>query len=262
MGYEKILAHEQIHAKQLHSIDVLIFETVMIINWFNPIMYLLIRSIKLNHEYIADKETAVLGAERIDYANLLLSRVLNTRGYSINNSFFNKSFLKKRIAMLFRNKSKKSVLIRFSLLIPIMLFAFASQKVSETNVSASHDEVISKPSNDPNANTVFKAVEVSPQPTGGMEAFTQFVGDNYVYPKEALAAKVKGRIIATFIIEKDGAISNVKIVRDLGYGTGEEVLRLLKSSPKWQPGIQNGRRVRVQFTLPILLDPQAVGITP
>jgi len=277
-GQDKIIAHEHIHVKQLHSLDILIFEIIRIINWFNPIVYLLIRSVKLNHEYIADEETACMENERIDYANLLVSQAFGTQRYSLRNNFFNKPFLKKRIAMLFKNKSKKSVLLRFSLLIPIMLVAFAFQaekvpemnipvskfdvhaeKVQESNVPASKDEVTSKISTVLHRDTtaVFTAVEVPPVPAGGMQGFYQYVGDNFVYTEEALAAKVTGRIIAQFIVEKDGSLSNIKILRDLGYGTGEAAVKMLENCPKWKPAIQNGKNVRVQFTLPIQLNQRA-----
>ena len=260
-GHDKIIAHEHIHVKQLHSLDILIFEIIRIFNWFNPIVYLLIRSVKLNHEYIADEETACLENERIDYANLLVSQAFSTNSYSLRNNFFNKPFLKNRIAMLFKNKSKKSVLLRFSLLIPIMLvaFAFQAEKETEINVPASKDEAASKISTVLHADTsaVFTAVEVPPVPEGGMQGFYQYIGDNFVYPKEAVEAKVQGRMLTQFIVEKDGSLSNIKILRDLGYGTGEAAVKMLENCPKWKPAIQNGMNVRVQFTLPIQLNQRA-----
>ncbi|MGK4566019.1 energy transducer TonB [Flavobacterium sp. 3HN19-14] len=63
--------------------------------------------------------------------------------------------------------------------------------------------------------------------------------------------EVKGKVIVQFVVEKDGSLTDIKVVRDLGYGTGAEAIRVLKSAPKWKPGIQNGRAVRVLFSLPI-----------
>lgn len=103
-------------------------------------------------------------------------------------------------------------------------------------------------------NHIFEAVEVQPQPPGGMRAFLKYIGDTYQYPAQAEAQGVSGRIILTFVVERDGSLTDIKIVRDLNYGTGQEAVRVLQRAKKWTPGIQNGRPVRVQFTLPIVLN--------
>ena len=103
-------------------------------------------------------------------------------------------------------------------------------------------------------NHIFEAVEVAPQPPGGMANFLKYIGSSYQYPAQAEAQGVSGRVILTFVVERDGSITDIKIVRDLKYGTGEEAVRVLKRAQKWSPGIQNGRPVRVQYTLPIVLN--------
>ena len=104
------------------------------------------------------------------------------------------------------------------------------------------------------ANHIFEAVEIQPQPPGGMAAFLKFVGSTYQYPAQAEAQGVSGRVILTFVVERDGSLTDIKVIRDLKYGTGEEAVRVLKRAKKWSPGIQNGRPVRVQYTLPIVLN--------
>jgi len=104
------------------------------------------------------------------------------------------------------------------------------------------------------ANQIFTSVEVAPAPQGGMEEFYKFVGKNYNYPAQAQEQGVSGRVLLQFVVEKDGSLTDIKVLRDLKYGTGEEAVRMLKKAPKWKPGIQNGRPVRVQFTLPIQLN--------
>ena len=96
-------------------------------------------------------------------------------------------------------------------------------------------------------NTVYNAVEVRPDFPGGIQKFYDFVGKNYRAPDE----DVKGKVFVQFVVEKDGSLTDIKVVRDLGYGTGAEAIRVLKKSPKWKPGIQNGRAVRVLYSLPI-----------
>lgn len=97
-------------------------------------------------------------------------------------------------------------------------------------------------------------VEVMPEFPGGLKAFYKFVGNTYSYPAAARENGVSGKVIMSFVVEKDGSLTQIKIVRDLGMGTGEEAIRVLKKTPKWKPGIQNGRPVRVAYTLPIALE--------
>ena len=96
-------------------------------------------------------------------------------------------------------------------------------------------------------NTVYNAVEVKPDFPGGMEKFYKFVGKNYRAPEE----DIRGKVYVQFVVEKDGSLTDIKVMRDIGYGTGAEAIRVLKKSPKWKPGIQNGRPVRVLYSLPI-----------
>lgn len=109
---------------------------------------------------------------------------------------------------------------------------------------------------DTGSDHIFKAVEVQPKPPGGMDEFMNYIAKNYKYPSQAIEQGVSGRVILQFVVERDGSLTDIKIIRDLKYGTGEEAVRVLKGAPKWQPGFQNGRPVRVQYTLPIVLNIQ------
>ena len=100
----------------------------------------------------------------------------------------------------------------------------------------------------------FASIEVSPSFPGGMDKFYGYVSKNYNYPAAARENGVSGRIIMQFVVEKDGSLTDIKVLRDLGMGTGDEAIRMLKKAPKWTPGVQNGRPVRVQYTLPIMLN--------
>ncbi|KGE14900.1 energy transducer TonB [Sphingobacterium deserti] len=103
---------------------------------------------------------------------------------------------------------------------------------------------------------IFTAVEVNPEPIGGLAAFRKWVGDNYTYPQGAIDAGVKGQVVVSFVVERDGSLTDVKVVKDLSYGTGQAAVNVLKKAKKWKPGIQNGRPVRVAYTLPITLNLQ------
>jgi protein TonB len=101
-------------------------------------------------------------------------------------------------------------------------------------------------------NTVYNTagIEVKPDFPGGIEKFYRFVGNNYQTPEEE---GLKGKAYVTFVVEKDGSLTDIKVLRDIGYGTGKEAIRVLKKCPKWTPGEQNGKPVRVLYSLPITI---------
>ena len=104
----------------------------------------------------------------------------------------------------------------------------------------------------------FEAVEVPAEYPGGINAFRTFVQNTLQYPSAAIDAGVKGTIELSFVIDRTGAVTDIKIVRDVSYGTGEAAVTALKKSKKWQPAIQNGRPVPVRYSLPIRLDLSAM----
>jgi hypothetical protein len=101
----------------------------------------------------------------------------------------------------------------------------------------------------------YTTTEVSEKPNfpGGMDAFYKFVGENYKISPEAAEIKLKGKVYVTFMVEKDGSLSELTILRDIGYGTGEEAIRVLKLCPKWIPGKVNNIPVKTLYSLPITI---------
>lgn len=102
--------------------------------------------------------------------------------------------------------------------------------------------------------TAYAKEEELPTFKGGMKSFYEFVGRTYKYPPAAQRAGVSGRVMISFVVEKNGTLSSAKVVKDFGYGTGEEALKLIERSPKWIPGYQHGRPVRVVYNLPLVLN--------
>ena len=99
--------------------------------------------------------------------------------------------------------------------------------------------------------TDFGGLEVMPEPVGGAAAWAKFLQKNLRFPGAAQDAGVSGRVLLSFIIEKDGTLSNIKVERPAGYGFDEEALRVLKLAKAWKPGVQNGQNVRVRYSIPI-----------
>jgi periplasmic protein TonB len=100
--------------------------------------------------------------------------------------------------------------------------------------------------------SVFTAVEIEPSPMGGMEKFYSFLGNKIKYPTAAKEIGTQGRVVLTFVVERDGSLTDIKALRDPGNGLGDEAIRVLKLAPHWNPGIQNGKKVRVQYTIPVM----------
>lgn len=103
----------------------------------------------------------------------------------------------------------------------------------------------------PREDEIFTTVEQQPEFQGGLKEMYAFIGKNLKYPSQAQRANVSGRVFAKFVVERDGRIGDVQILKGIGFGCDEEAQRVIKSMPKWNPGKQNGRSVRVFFTMPI-----------
>ena len=98
---------------------------------------------------------------------------------------------------------------------------------------------------------IFTVVESEPEFPGGMEALYKYLAQNIKYPQLARENGITGKVYVTFVVEKDGSIANPRILRDIGGGCGAEAIRVVKAMPKWSPGKQRGKAVRVQFNLPV-----------
>jgi len=114
--------------------------------------------------------------------------------------------------------------------------------VANTNATAQNKKV----AND----KVLEKAEVMPEYPGGDQAMMQFVADNVKYPQEAIDKEVSGRVMVGFVVEKDGSISDVKVVKGIGGGCDEEAVRVVNAMPKWKPGMDKGKPVRVSYIMP------------
>jgi len=103
----------------------------------------------------------------------------------------------------------------------------------------------------PKEDEIFSTVEEQPEFPGGIKEMYGFIGKNLKYPSAAQRANVSGKVFVKFVVEKDGSLGDIQILKGIGFGCDEEAQRVSKSMPKWNPGKQNGRNVRVFFTMPI-----------
>ncbi|MBN8576384.1 MAG: energy transducer TonB [Cytophagales bacterium] len=129
-------------------------------------------------------------------------------------------------------------------------FTFDMEVTEETRVQ--QVEAIEQPKvEDEKADEIFTVVEVSAEPKGGRAAFYKYVGENIQYPAQARRMGIQGRVFVEFVVNKDGALTDVVVVKGIGAGCDEEALRIVKNAPAWNPGRQRGRAVKQRMVIPI-----------
>jgi TonB family protein len=263
-----VCRHEEIHVRQLHSFDVLFFELLGVFVWINPVIYLYKQNIREIHEYLADAEAARFQGDKQEYALLLLSSAFGVGSNTLTNSFFLKSTLKKRIFMLHKTQSKRSALLKYGLILPVfglmLLLSSATVRQNEqikfvaTNVLTGAQfeavEASISPASEADTREAMGAVQekvIPPSFPGGMTAFYEYLGRTIKYPAEARKQNIEGKVYLSFMVEKDGSLSNIQVTKKLGGGIDEEAVRVLRESPKWIPGTRDKQPVRVKYDMPL-----------
>ena len=372
----EILTHEQTHANQWHSIDVLVSEIVCIFCWFNPFAWLMKREIRTNLEYLADNRVLETGHDSKAYQYHLLGLSHHKAAATIYNSF-NVLPLKKRIKMMNKKRTREIGRTKYLMFLPLAALLMIISNIeavarttkemakdvieaveenlasnsttpemevateaipvetpisqqdkdklvtykgkvvdkagkpvegAELRIDGSHklpqdqsfvtdkngnfsfmafenahigviwnkndkymlkgirydqkertnlkivmdDQWQNPPSNDPN-NPVFEVVEIMPEfPDGGMSGLMQFLSKNIQYPINAQKNHTQGRVTVQFVVNKDGSISEPKIIRGVDPDLDGEAIRVISLMPKWKPGMQKGQPVRVKYTVPVM----------
>lgn len=228
-GLEVINAHENVHVKQFHTIDILLIEVVGVFFWFNPFIYCYRRSLKFLHEYLADEHAVRIKGSKKQYAMMLFLQNFKA-GPALANTFYNESLLESRIRMLQRNKSSKYNLWKYSLCLPliVLLTFLCSFKPSDFN------------------RDTYNKVDKAASFPGGFEAFK-----NYLIKTARKVSPKNGKVKVSFVVETNGEITNEKIENGLDEATDKEALRVIKLSPKWEPALQNEKEVRSAYQLNI-----------
>ncbi|MDY6241316.1 MAG: energy transducer TonB [Prevotella sp.] len=131
---------------------------------------------------------------------------------------------------------------------------FLTMMASVLMLSSSVNLMATTPENNPTEDKqerVFDVVEVMPQYPGGIPQMMKFIISNIKYPKDAIKKGMQGAVVVQFVVEPDGSVSNVHVVRSVFPSLDTEAVRMVKAMPKWSPGMQNGKPVRVRFNVPI-----------
>jgi TonB family protein len=235
-----IISHEQIHSRFFHTLDCLAFQLFRCVFWFHPIIGLMENSLYEVHEYQVDREITK-SHSKADYSQLLVHLIWTGRGRLVNN--FNQFQIKNRLMMMAKEKSEMKEKFRFLLMLPLMgclIVLFACEPQEEAS-----------PAPPPPPMEVFDVVENMPRPSGGSEAWNQYLTNNLKYPSEAKEKGITGTVYLTFIVDTEGSIQHVQIFRGVGAGLDEEAIKVVENAPKWEPGTQDGQKVNVKMRLPI-----------
>lgn len=248
---QKIIQHEKLHIKYHHSLELIFVELISITFWWNPMIWIIKKEIKLNHEYMVDQKIIERGENKKNYQYSLLTESIKNTSISITNQF-NVSQLKQRIRMMNKKRTNQLAYGKylFFMIFPMLLLTANSQSTmaNEPNL---HKDIISTEINQ-NKDKAYQEVEIMPEYPGKEQGMMKFISENLKYPTNAQAENIQGRVVVKFIINKEGKVINPEIIKGLSPECDEEVLKIIKLMPNWTPGMQDGKNVDVYFNLPIV----------
>ncbi|WP_197062589.1 M56 family metallopeptidase [Muricauda sp. MAR_2010_75] len=260
--HTSILEHELVHVRQKHTIDLLFFEIMRILFWFNPFSYLYQNRISVLHEYIADNEL-VSTTNQIEQYKLLLAQALRTHDISLINPFFNNSLVKKRIVMLKRKRSHSFNKLKFLLLIPViggMLGFSSSIDLKKESLKLLSDRTLITDGLSTINGIPFALVDRPPifpscLGTDNLKLCFGEMLQNHIN-KRIKSLEIKERespdktvkILCT--ITAEGNVANIKI-KGLDKNLENAALDIISSLPKLIPAEHNGEKVNVLFSIPI-----------
>ena len=252
----EILAHELVHVRQWHSLDLLFFELMRIFFWCNPLVFLYQNRISEVHEFIADASVTKKD-KRVHYSTLL-AETFQTEKASFVNSFYKKSLLQKRITMLTKDKSRGIFQLKYLVVLPLLLGMLAYTSCEVTNKSEGEMVVVKTGIGTSVPFGVIEEVPVFPGCEGVVdqkrcfqESIQEHIRKHFNYPQEAKDQGIQGRVAVLFTIDNKGNIVDIR-KRGPHPLLEEEVERIIKRLPQMQPGQHNGKSVDVPFSIPVV----------
>jgi TonB family protein len=239
---ETILKHELAHVRLGHSYDVLWLSFLRILFWFNPLLTYFMRTVQEIHEYQADALTYISSTKE-HYVKVQLDQLFQLPSeLSFANSFYNSINLKKRVNMIYSEKTSKWGTMRYLVAVPLIAAIGLMAACTETPVETIQKE----------AEKVYKnGVEVMPEYVGGMEALYTYMGESIQYPKAAKEDNVTGKVFVGFVVDSNGKVGQVEIMKGVRDDLDSEAIRVISEMPDWTPGMQDGKNVSVHMVLPI-----------
>ncbi len=279
---ELILAHEQAHIRMCHTWDLLFTELCLWLQWFNPAAWLLRQELQAVHEFEADATVLGMGYDSKEYKLLLIEKAVGTSRYTLANSF-NHSSLINRITMMQKRKSNPWARMKYAFVLPVAATAMAafarpeiSQQMAEISSAKITDlsrmvQTAAAEMPRPEAvdtttapkevavigyaqltdSKVYESAEVMPEFPGGEAELLKFVAKSIKYPTEAQRKGAQGRVIVRFVVETNGSISNIHVVKGIDPLLDAEAIRVCTTMPTWAPAQHEGKAVRCYYTIPV-----------
>lgn len=280
----ELYTHELTHIRQRHTLDIIFIELLKIVFWFNPLIYAYKKAIQLNHEFLADENVINVHNNVTPYQNLLLSKASGAQTFALASNL-NFSITKKRLLMMTKHTSRLQAFIKKAAVLPLLagvVFITYSQAATIKNliteeapesdkeevIPVNTENIIAQPEKqtitvsnpqpgpiqqDTVKETVYSAAKLTKQPEypGGLTKFYSYVNKNFKIPEGATGTL---RVYVSFVIEKDGTVSTVKVMRAPFEELGTEAIRVVSGSEKWIPGKIDTKKVRTSYNLPITLN--------
>ena len=279
---ELILAHEQAHIRMRHTWDLLFTELFLWLQWFNPAAWLLRQELQAVHEFEADAAVLGMGYDSKEYKLLLIEKAVGSSRYTLANSL-NHSSLINRITMMQKRKSNPWARMKYAFVLPVAATAMAafarpeiSQQMAEISSAKITDlsrmvQTAAAEMPRPEAvdtttapkevavigyaqltdSKVYKSAEVMPEFPGGQAELLKFVAKSIKYPTEAQRKGAQGRVIVRFVVETNGSISNIHVVKGIDPLLDAEAIRVCTTMPTWAPAQHEGKAVRCYYTIPV-----------
>ena len=282
--YPAILRHEIQHIRHCHSLDILLITAVNAVHWFNPLVWIARTELALLHEYEADESLIQDGIDATSYQLLLVRKAVGEHRFSMANGF-NHAKLKQRIAMMHKKHSPSFIRYAYVGVLPILaltMFACnpANEKIKDP-VQEEQKTFVSITDVEKGTQTVapleeapapvqeavaehikrevikdavpFNLVDVKPKFQGGdANTFAKWVSAHLTYPEEAKEACISGRVLLQYVVNTDGSVSDVKVLRGVHPALDAEAVRVVSSSPDWTPGQQKDQPVKVTYQFPVI----------
>ena len=259
-GHPEILTHECAHAGHHHSADMLFMSLVCALQWFNPLVWMMLSELRMMHEYEADEAVLKQGIDATQYQLLLVRKAVGDSRFLIANSFGH-SKLKNRIAMIGKVKTTKWAALAYVACLPLLLAAMSFNATDGGNDVMSGTDDLAEPvvAGPESADTLddkvygYSELEVRPKFNGGdVNEFSKWVSARLVYPKDARDAGKEGRVYVQFTINRDGSVSDISLMEGICESIDNEVIRVVSESPVWTPGYIDGKPVNVTYAFPVI----------
>ncbi|RHJ83471.1 M56 family metallopeptidase [Parabacteroides sp. AM08-6] len=265
----EILLHEQTHVRLKHTLDLVVSEIISIICWINPCAWLIKKEISINQEYQADQEVLYAGYNKKRYQYLLIGLGHSNKAIAKLYNNFSVLPLKKRISMLNKKRTNSVVRIKYLALLPLVgglllinnidtMAHLVTEQMTETEPvsTAEIHKPVTLPEETtaplpPDNETKYTICDVMPKYPGSKEELIDFINKNIKYPEEALKKRISGRVSVSFLVNKDGSLSDFVVRRSASPLLDAEAIRVAKLMPKWIPGKLKDKTVTCYYTIPI-----------